>query len=344
MIPFIFAILLVIIAIGMVAKGTVPNSYDRNKPHSIRPFAAIPFILGLVLFFLSIFTTVDGGHVGVTKTFGKFGSGTLSEGLNIVAPWTSVEEVDVRTAEYTMTHTVNEGGVAGDDSISVVASDQVVVNIDATVLYHVDPDSADKLLKTVGPQYQAKLVRPSSRQLIRDEGTKYGAIELVTDKRVAYATAVKDALVAKLEPRGIIVDDVQIRDMTLPTSLQEAVNNKATAAQLAEQKINELTQAQLQAEIDRTKAQATADSQQIVACGGKSTTVEQEGGKTLTVIVPNRGEACDQSQLTAEFLQSEYIKAIHDLVDSENNTVLVVPTDSNLTPILNLPTPTPAPK
>lgn len=324
---FIVAIVLAVMGKREVDDTTV----------NFRLWAALPFGIALLFLFFTSVTTVDGGNVGVKKTFGKYEEGTIGPGLHLVAPWSSVTTLDTRTQEYTMSVAPTEGDKAGDDSITATASDQVSVGIDATILYAVTPDSANDLLQKVGKDYQAKLVRPSARTLVRDKATEFTAVELVTTKRQAYAEEVEKALVDKLSPYGITIQDVQIRDMRLPQSIQEAVNSKAAASQKADAKLAELKQAQLDGDIKRTNAKATADSQQIIACGGTEQVVKDDSGKEKSIVVPNTGNNCDQSQLTPEFLQQQYIQAIKELVDAPNNSTLIIPTDQNLTPLLNLP-------
>lgn len=336
MFTFILALLLIAASVVMLGLGRKTMFKDGMSETDVnfRAFAVIPLLIGLLVLFLSSFTTVDGGYVGVPKTFGSYGT-PITEGANFVAPWADVVDVEIRTKEYTMTSKSGEGAQEGDDSVSVTASDQVTIGVDATVLYHVDAGSADKLIKDLGEDYVGKIIRPTSRQVIRDVGTQYAGIDLVTAKRQSYAEQVKEEIVKKVAPYGVTIDDVKIRDMALPPALEESVNAKATAAQAAEQKINELRGAQLQADIDRTKAQATADSQQIVACGGHTETVTTDG-QAKQVVVPNKGDTCDQRQLTPEFLQYAYIQALQGLVNAPNNSTLILPMDQKLTPLLNL--------
>ena len=81
-------------------------------------------------------------------------------------------------------------------------------------------------------------------------------------------TCMKD----KLEPRGLLLQDFQLREVALSPQLQNAVNAKVASQQNAEQQKFELATAQQAADITRIQALATADSQQILACGGKAAT------------------------------------------------------------------------
>jgi regulator of protease activity HflC (stomatin/prohibitin superfamily) len=140
----------------------------------------------------------------------------------------------------------------------------------------------------------------------------------------------------KVEPRGLLLQDFQLREVTLSTQLQSAVNSKVASQQNAEQQKFELATAQQGADITRIQALATADSQQILACGGKAQTVRKNGQNVQTV-VPNALTACSQSQLTPAYLQYTYIQALKQLVTSNNATTIILPFDKNLTPLINVP-------
>ena len=76
-----------------------------------------------------------------------------------------------------------------------------------------------------------------------------------------------------------MLQDFQLREVTLSPTLAIAVSAKVAAQQVEEQQQFELATAQQQADITRIQALATADSQQILACGGyrPATLVERSG-------------------------------------------------------------------
>ena len=114
-----------------------------------------------------------------------------------------------------------------------------------------------------------------------------------------------------------------------------SVNAKVAAQQTEEQqKFLEATAVQ-QADITRIQALATADTQQILACGGSAATLMRNNQEVQTVI-PNPLNKCSQAQLTPAYLQFTYIQALKQLVSSPNNTTLILPFDKNLTPLLNV--------
>ena len=126
-----------------------------------------------------------------------------------------------------------------------------------------------------------------------------------------------------------------MREVALASSIGKAVNAKVTAQQVEEQQEFEKATADQQADITRIQALATADSQQILACGGVAQKIVR-GGKEVETVVPNPLTRCNQTQLTPAYLQFTYIQALKQLVSSPNNSTLILPFDQNLTPLLNI--------
>jgi regulator of protease activity HflC (stomatin/prohibitin superfamily) len=144
-------------------------------------------------------------------------------------------------------------------------------------------------------------------------------------------------MAGKMADRGIVLEDFQLREVHLDAQLQSAVTAKVAAQQDAERQQFELAKAQQQADITRVDALATADAQQILACGGDSQYVEQPDGGMIEVVSPKSIDRCSQAQLTPAYLQFTYIQALKALVNSPNNSTIILPFDENLTPLLNVP-------
>lgn len=331
MISIIVVAILLLVGFAMAVKGN--TTIDRSQVN-LRSYSLIPFGLAIFLLLFSSFTIIDGSAVGVVKTFGNYDETTLESGVNLVAPWSDVSEVNVRTQTYTMSGKASEGDTEGDDAITVQSRDIADITTEVTIRYSVSKSKAADLIKDVGDDFVNQLLRPTARASLRDEAAAFNASELVTNKRGEYASAVQKAMQDDLGPRGIEIEAVQVRDQKLPKAVQKGANAKVKAAQDADKKDLELLSALRDADIKRTDAKATADSQQIQACGGVASVVSDDLGKERTIITPNYGEACDQSQLTPQFLQLQYIQALSKLVNAPNNSTLILPTDSNLTPLL----------
>ena len=151
--------------------------------------------------------------------------------------------------------------------------------------------------------------------------------------------AVETCIRGKIEDVGIELQDFQLREVKLSDDVQNAINLAVSAQQAIKQQKFNFAAALVQADITRTQAQATSDAQQILACGGTSST-EVRDGQTVTVVKPNSNDQCAAPPLTAEILQYSYIQALRDLVNSPNNSTVILGSGSGSTPQIVVPTPT----
>ncbi len=280
---------------------------------------------------------VAAGTVSVPVTLGKAGE-AFEPGLHFTLPWplATTRDVSTQSQAYTMSATVGEGQQANvDDSVSVLGSDGAAANIDATVLYKIRPSQAKELLEQIGLDYQSKIVRPSARTCIRQEFTKYPIVSAATSKWNDLQTEITKCMKERVESSGLIVQDFQLREVTLSKEVQSAIDGKVASQQDSERQKFELAVATQRADIVRVNAQATADANQILACGGGIVEVELFGEKRK-VIQPNPIDRCSQAQLTPAFLQFTYIQALKELVNSKNTTTLVIPAGTDLNTFVGL--------
>jgi regulator of protease activity HflC (stomatin/prohibitin superfamily) len=312
----------------------------RNEDGTLgpRPWKRLGVFVGAIVAIAFVWTSihiVQPGNVAVPVTLGHSGD-PIGAGFHITLPFTTTYSMSVRVQNYTMTSNVGEGAKgSSDDSVAVLGSDGGAANVNATVLYRVDPKQATFVYRNIGTSYASAVVRPSARSCIRTQFTLYPMIAAATTNwRTIEADAAK-CLKAKIEPRGLLLQDFQLREVALSSQLQTAVNSKVASQQNAEQQRFELATAEQAADITRIQALATADSQQILACGGRAATVSRNGIAAVTVI-PKPISDCSQSQLTPQYLQFTYIQALKQLVNSPNNSTIILPFDQNLTPLLNV--------
>jgi regulator of protease activity HflC (stomatin/prohibitin superfamily) len=195
-------------------------------------------VLGVAL---STVVQINVGQVGVQTLFGQTQPRVLPPGLSVVNPLVDITRFDTRTQNYTMSAQHEEGQLNGDDAIRVLSADGLEVVIDLTVLYHVVPAQAPKILATIGEDYQDKIVRAISRTRIRDNAVYYDAVAL-------YSTR----------------DQLLIRNIQLPQSVKTSIESKISAEQEA-QKMQFVVQKERQeADRKRVEAQGIADYQRII--------------------------------------------------------------------------------
>lgn len=211
--------------------------------------------------------TVEEGHVGVQKSFGGATGDVADPGLQIDRPGISYYEYDVREQIYVMSAKTGEGENANrDDSMEVIAADEMSVKIDGAVRYEVDHNNVVEIYTTVGPMSAVQnRVRSKARECIRTAASDHNGMDMA--KGQARAQMKVDALNCmrdSLKENGVTVLEVQIRDVQPPESVKAAVNEKEAAKQEAEAKQYELEKEKLEAERKRIEAEGIRDSQETI--------------------------------------------------------------------------------
>jgi regulator of protease activity HflC (stomatin/prohibitin superfamily) len=327
-----------LVAIGVLRPR---NPSGELGPRSWKGLSAFLGAIFAIVFVWTSVHIVQPGSVAVPVTFGHSGK-PLSAGFHITLPFTTAYSINTRTQNYTMTSNPGEGQKGNtDDSVAVLGKDGGAASVNATVLYRVDPAKATTLFSHLGANYATSYVRPSARTCIRDVFTKESVVAAATTDLATVETNVTTCMNHSLANTGLDLIAFQLREVTLSNSLAQAVAAKVAAQQVEEQQVFELATAQQQADITRIQALATADSQQILACGGSPATLTRNGLEVQTVI-PNPLSRCSQAQLTPAYLQFTYIQALKVLAASGTTTTLVLPFDKNLTPLITLPTGAPS--
>jgi regulator of protease activity HflC (stomatin/prohibitin superfamily) len=218
----------------------------------------------VVLFGGSFWTIVSAGNTGVQSRFGKVYDEELSSGFHIKNPLVRVIEMTVRTVDYTMSVTQGEGERVGPDAITALTKEGLNVDLDITVLYHLQEDKASDIYRDVGLQYDEVVLRPQIRSTIREIVALYSAKDIYSEKRSEASAQILAELKKKIDPRGIEVEDVLLRNVVLPDNLANSIEAKLQAEQDAERYEFLLQTEQKEAERKRVAAEGQRDAQQII--------------------------------------------------------------------------------
>jgi len=210
---------------------------------------------------------IDAGQIGVSSLFGKVSNEVLTPGLNFVNPLVNVYNVDIKTLNYTMSGVHNEGEKEGDDAIRVLTSDGLEVTIDLTVLYRVVGTEAPRLIRETGLDYKDKIVRPLTRTKIRDNAVYFTAIDLYSTKRDQFQNRIFTSIEADFKKRGLILEQLLLRNITLPNNVKTSIEEKIKAEQDAQKMEFVLQKEKQEAERKRVEAQGIADYQRIISTG-----------------------------------------------------------------------------
>ncbi len=287
-------ILFIIIGISLLfvsftLKSNVANPFAKFS-NIIRNLGFLVIGLGI---FSSMFKQVDAGKVGVQSLYGSVKSDILTSGLQLINPLMDVTIFDTKTQNYTMSAIHDEGEKEGDDAIRVLSNDGLEVVIDLTVLYRISPNEAPKILKTIGVDYSDKIVRPVTRTRIRDNAVYYDAVALYSTKRNEFQQRIFKSIEADFKSRGLVLEQLLIRNINLPNSVKTTIESKINAEQDAQKMTFVLQKEKQEAERKRVEAQGIADYQRIISMG-----------------------------LTDKQLQYEQIKAQKELAASPNSKMI----------------------
>ncbi len=241
-----------------------PNLVFVKFASPIRKAAIVLIILGISS---STIKQIDAGEVGVQSVFGKVSERTLSSGLNFVNPLANITVFDSKTQNYTMSGVHDEGDREGDDAIRVLTADGLEVVVDLTVLYRILPSRAPTILQEIGPDYKDKIVRPITRTMIRDNAVYYDAVALYSLKRNEFQTRIYKDIESNFKKRGLVLEQLLIRNINLPNSVKQTIESKINAEQDAQKMQFVLLKEKQEAERKRVEAQGIADYQKILSTG-----------------------------------------------------------------------------
>jgi regulator of protease activity HflC (stomatin/prohibitin superfamily) len=269
---------IIILIIGFVAaKADEPML--RKYRSVIKTAGVIVILIGMSI---ACIVQVEPGQVGVQKLFGKVNNNILESGLNIINPLVQVVMFDIKTENYTMSGIQDEGAKQGDDAIRVLTADGLEVVIDLTVLYKVIPIEAPRILKEIGTDYRNVIVRPICRTKIRDNAVYYDAVALYSSKRDEFQSRIFNTIETNFKERGLLLEQLLVRNITLPASVKASIESKINAEQDAQKMQFVLQKETQEAQRKRVEAQGIADYQKILSTGLSDRLLQYEMIKAIT--------------------------------------------------------------
>jgi regulator of protease activity HflC (stomatin/prohibitin superfamily) len=222
-------------------------------------------VLALFVFLLAgPLRTVPAGNVGIKDFFGQVSEQTLPPGIRFVMPLTRVVKMSVQTQEV-------------KEIAEVPSQEGLILSLETSLLFQLDPDKADDIYRTVGADYVGTIVEPQFRSAIREITASYEAKALYSAEREKIATEIFGLFKRLAGDRGIVVQQVLLRKIGLPPVVANAIQEKLKREQEAEQMKFVLQKEQQEAERKRIEAQGIADFQRIVAQGISPQLLEWKG-------------------------------------------------------------------
>ena len=286
--------LLILGILLLIAGFTLARRTDNLKRYST-PLRVVGILLALAGISAASIVQIGAGEVGVKMLYGRVQNDVLGSGLHFINPLMDVQKMDIKTQNYTMSSIRDEGAKEGDDAIRVLTSDGLEVVIDLTVLYKVLPTAAPQILRETGLDYTDKIVRPLARTRIRDNAVYYDAVSLYSSKRDEFQNRIFLSITGEFQKRGLLLEQLLVRNITLPQAVKTSIEQKMTAEQDAQKMEYVLQKEQQEAQRKRVEAQGIADYQRIIS-----------------------------ESLTDKQLQYEFIKAQLEIAKSPNAKVIIM--------------------
>ncbi len=253
----VFLLGLVLLLAGIFMTVAARRMGVGHLEEARRPAAAGAWVLmaiGIVVMFSQLIRVVPAGNVGVVDFFGTVSPVSRKAGINLVNPLARVVNFTVKTQEL-------------KEVMDVPSKEGLTVQLELSVLYHLDPEKAPEVYRTVGPNYEEIIIIPQARSVARGVTASYDARALYTSEREMLSRIIQDELQKSVGARGIVVEAVPLRRVGLPADLTKAIEEKLRAEQESQRMQFVLEREKQEAERKRIEARGIADFQQIVAQG-----------------------------------------------------------------------------
>jgi len=291
---FIFA--LVLFAAGLILMTLSGKFYSKSENYNysgtVRNFSIGAIVLAALLVFASLIRVVPAGNVGVVDIFGNVEMQQRQAGLQLVNPFAKLVIMDIQTQEK-------------KELMQVPSKEGLTMAVEISILYKLTPDKASTIYKTVGADYDDVVITPQFRSAVREATVYYEAKALYTSSRDEITDKIFIDLEKMLTERGVILEKVLLRAVTLPPTVSQAIEQKLKAEQESEQMKFVLTKQSQEAERVIIEAKGIAEAQSII-------------NKTLT----------------PQYLQHEAIKAQVAMANGQNHTVVYIPSGDNGIPLV----------
>jgi regulator of protease activity HflC (stomatin/prohibitin superfamily) len=164
------------------------------------------------------FISVPPGHIACLYDRGR---GVLKKvwgpGLHLKIPfWQVAKLFNAQVVEYTIRHgfDLSHKEALGDEPLNTVTSDNKVLVIEGSILFHIDKNNAPSLWENIGDNFVSKVVRPVSRSKIRIVIAETTSSD-IKNKRPMIEVKIKEELNILFMEKGLVCDGVLLSEIKL---------------------------------------------------------------------------------------------------------------------------------
>lgn len=211
--------------------------------------------ISLITIFFTSCAVVRPGEIGVKQKFGKLEEKNIEEGLVIVNPFsTRIVKIPIRTE---------------NKEVELILPSKEGLNVEAeiSILYHVEKDKIIEIIKEVGKNYEQVLVISTFRSAAADVSAQFLAKDMHSGMRDEIEKGIKEKMTELLEGRGIVIEAVLMKSISLPEGLYSAIESKLVAEQEAQQMEFILQREEQEAKRKLIEAKGVRDAQKMLAEG-----------------------------------------------------------------------------
>jgi regulator of protease activity HflC (stomatin/prohibitin superfamily) len=196
------------------------------------------------------------------------------------------------------------------------------------VRFHIVVPEAVALDHELGVHYYDVLLGPTLRSQARRVVGRYQPEEIYSTQREQIEKQIREGVEGAIKGRHVVLEGVLIRNVTLPDSIQAAINDKLQAEQAALKMkfVIAEAEAQGQKELMQTKAQAERDK---IAAESQAA-VDRIQNEAAAQAKRTDGQATDdyerlvQQHMSARMLEWQRIEALKVLAASSNAKVIML--------------------
>lgn len=249
-------------------------------------------LAGLLVAALLSVRVVLPAHVGISVVFGNVKNELHQQGIAIVNPFARMIQFSLKTQLL-------------DQVNHVPTKEGLTVELDVAVLYHIDPQKAREVYLKLGPEFREVVMKPEIASAVRGLTSEAEAKALYTAGRLEMQKKLKEELVHALSPRGIVIEDVLLKHVVLPSQLTHSIELKAQMEQDSARMQFVLSKEKQEAQRKSIEATGIADFQKIISTG-----------------------------LTPELLQWKGIEATLKLGESANSKIVIMGNSKESLPVI----------
>lgn len=261
-------------------------------------------LLALVLVWSGC-TTVDAGYRGVKTRFGNVTGDPLTPGLHFTWPgMESITQIEVREQKFSV------GTQAASKDLQIVTA-KVAIN------FAPNPGDVHTLFKTIGLEYQDRIMAPAIEETVKAITAQYTAEELVT-KRMEVRAKMKTLLDEKMAGNFISIKAFNIEDFNFSAQFNQAIEAKQKAEQDALRAQNELDKEKIEADKAIEDARGKAESVKLAAAAEAEAINVRATAEAHAIRIKGEAEAAAQAAI-AKAITADVIR--YKSIEKWNGTV-----------------------